>query len=402
MIRADRVDQETIKDGNYKKILTLLQKERAVTKQAISREIGVSLPTVITHINQLIKEGIVEEAGLSVSSGGRKPVIVKFKPDARYAFGVEFSSSHISRVHYIRIVLINLDSTIKYDVSFDYQEFDNVDGIIRHIHDLCRGILSQKGISRERILGIGFSLPGTVNEDKKILEQAPNIDPKFGMKDLDFKKYESLFPFPLLVENEANASAFAELILGVAKRKRNLIFLSVNRGIGAGIVVREHIYKGSNKRAGEFGHMTVASLGNVCTCGRKDCWELYAASGALIRGYNKASTEKLTDTKEFLAKLNSGDPDARATWEKYLDYLAVGIDNILLFFDPHYIVLGGEICLFEEIILEPLKARLFRKNSYYTSEDLKILMSRLKENSAVLGAALLPLQKLFYLNTRII
>jgi predicted NBD/HSP70 family sugar kinase len=350
----------------------------------------------------LINDGIVEEAGVSASTGGRKPMIIRFLPESRYAFGVDFSSNHLTSSSRIRVILINFDAVVKKEVDFDYQDFDDVDGIMRHISEVTGRIVSELGLSGDKILGIGFSLPGTVNERKKVLERAPNLVPDLGMNNLHFKKFETLFPFPLFVENEANAAAFAELLFGAAKQKRNLVYLSVNRGIGAGLVVRGHIYKGNKKRAGEVGHMTIESKGIACTCGRKDCWELYAASGALIRNFNKDSDVKLKDTQEFLSKLKSGDPIAARTWDEYLDYLVSGINNIILSFDPHYIIIGGEISEFGETLLEPLKTRIFEQNTYYEKNDLKILLSTFKENASMLGVALLPFQKLFYGDNKII
>jgi predicted NBD/HSP70 family sugar kinase len=191
-------------------------------------------------------------------------------------------------------------------------------------------------------------------------------------------------------------------VLGIAQEKRNLLYLSVNRGIAAGIVVRGRIYKGKKNRAGAVGHMTVDSKGVRCTCGMSDCWELYAASGALIRNYNRSATARISDTHEFLARLRSSDPVSLEVWEQYLDYLALGISNLMLCYDPHYVVIGGEISQFDELLLEPLKRKVFARNKFYKTDDLEILVSTLKENAAILGAALMPYQTLFHGRSRFI
>ena len=78
------------------------------------------------------------------------------------------------------------------------------------------------------------------------------------------------------------------------------------------------------------------------------------------------------------------------------------MSNILLCYDPRYIIIGGEISQFEELIIDPLKRRIFESNTFYREEDVEILLSKLKENSSILGAALLPFQKLLYVNNKII
>jgi len=395
-------EQTKIRDSNQRKILHLLIKRRELSKQQISEETGISIPTVTHNIERLRDDGFVEEAGVSASTGGRRPIITRFLPESRFAFGVDFASNHLTSSNKIRTILVDLDARIHKELSFNYNEFENVDEIIKHISIAIQKLLVERGISTDRVLGIGISLPGTVNEKKKVLELAPNLAPELGMHDLNFKKYEQFFPFPLYVENEANAAAYAELILGIAQQKRNLVYLSVNRGIGAGIVVRGHIYKGNNKRAGAVGHLAIPDKGICCTCGMIDCWEIYAASGALIRNYNEKSETKIEDTKEFLWRLRSKDSLALQIWEQYLDHLALGISNILMCYDPHYIIIGGEISEFGNLIIEPLQNRIFERNTFFKRQDVEILLSMLKENSSLMGAALLPFQKLLYGNNKII
>lgn len=392
MLKLNIVDQETIKDANKKKILNLLYKKRELTKQDIAKETGISIPTVTNNINELIEEGIVEEAGVAVSTGGRKPVVVRFLPYSRYSFGVDFS------LESVRVILTDLDSEIKYDVSFETDGFKDVHKIIMHIHSIIENAMSELSIPKEKILGIGFSLPGTVNEEERVLEIAPNL----GVKNIDFKQFSDILHFPLYIENEANAAAYAELTLGIAKQMRNLVYVSITHGIGAGIVIQDHLYKGKNKRAGEFGHMTVVAGGKQCKCGKNGCWELYASDRALLADYNHRTKHKITCLKDFLVLLQNHDILAQQVWDSYLDYLAIGIQNIILVLDPHYVIIGGEISQFEDMLLEPLKEKIFIKNSFYGRDDIKILLSKLKEDSSILGASLLPLQKLFFLNEKII
>jgi predicted NBD/HSP70 family sugar kinase len=396
------VSQERIRDANYRQILHALMRRREMSKQQMAKETGLSVPTVTVCVARMLQQGVAEEAGVSVSTGGRKPMLIRFLPHSRFAFGVDFSSNHLTSSSKIRVILIDFDVKIRKEVAFDYEDFRTIDEIMHHVRGITERIVEELQIPLDRILGIGFSLPGTVNERKKVLEFAPNLSPDLGMNNLHFKRYESFFPFPLFVENEANAAAFAELLHGVAKRQRNLVYLSVNRGIGAGIVIRGHVYKGNKKRAGEIGHITVDTKGIKCTCGRKDCWEIYAASGALIRNYNQQSDKKLKASKEFLQVLEKSDPLALRIWDAYLDHLATGINNVILCFDPHYLVIGGEISEFGDRLLDPLKTRLFLQNPYYKDSDLQILISSFGENASVIGVALLPFQKLYYGENKII
>jgi predicted NBD/HSP70 family sugar kinase len=384
------IDQKTIRAENRKRILQLLISKREVTIPEISRELEISIPTVTKNISQLIAEGMAEEAGVSESTGGRRPMLIRFLPNAYYSFGIEFSTSG-----YVRIILTNLDSVITSDRILRNPDFKDIDTLMRDIQHHVEGILLDRQIPLEKVLAVGFSLPGTVNEETRLLKIAPNL----GIRNCDFAKYESLFQLPLFVENDANAAAMAELTLGIAITMRNIVYLLIlPQGIGGGIVVGGHIYRGRNKRAGEFSHMTIASQGRQCSCGRLDCWEMYASANSLVRMYREKTAKELSTFEEFFAALKKYDPAAVEVFDKYLEYLALGIQNIILIQDPHYVIIGGVISPFAEIFLESLQAKVFVENSFYDKNDVEIICSSLKENASILGASLLPFEKIFALH----
>lgn len=355
----------------------------------ISKEIEISIPTVAKNINQLITEGIVEEAGVSESTGGRKPMIIRFRPDAYYSVGVEFALEDV------RIILTNLDSEIKSDRTLRDVDYEDIDKLTTAIREEINSILLEQEIPVRKMLGVGISLPGTTNEETKFLKIAPNL----GIRNLDFTKYEPLFELPLFVENDANIAAMAELTLGIAKTMRNLVYISVlPKGIGCGIVVGGHIYRGRNKRAGELSHMTIASQGRQCPCGRHDCWELYASTDVLVTMYREKTGKDIQEVQEFFAALRKYEPAAAEVFDKYLEYLALGIQNIILIQDPHYVIIGGVLSLFEEFFLEPLQEKVFVENNFYDTANVEIMCSMLKEDASILGASLLPFEKIFSLH----
>jgi len=120
MINTTTLTQEQIKEINRVKIIKLIKEREAITKQKIARELNLSIPTVTSNIKELLQEGLVEEAGVAKSTGGRKPVVVKFLKNARYSFGVNITTDKVE------IVLVNLNVEIivkevfKYDNKKDF------------------------------------------------------------------------------------------------------------------------------------------------------------------------------------------------------------------------------------------------------------------------------------------
>ena len=392
MLKIPDIDQLAIKNSNNKAILQLLYKNKKLTKQEISKVLNISIPTVTHNINALMEEGIVREAGVADSTGGRKPVVIEFIPDARYAFGAEFSDKGL------RLVLTNLCSDILEDCSFSLPEKNNISAMMTILKEEIRNILHKRQIDKNKVLGVGLAIHGVVDEESLFVKLAPNIN----LKDFSFKMYENWFDFPIYMENESNAAALAESILGVAKSFRNMVYVSIHRGVGCGIVIQDYVYKGKNRRAGEFGHMTVMVDGKECNCGKKGCWEMYASEKALIDMRNKYANGEVSSISEVFEEYQAGKPEAVKAVQEYINYLAIGLQNILLILDPHYIILGGSISKYADLFINELNEKVFIPNSFYSENDTRIISSTLKENAPILGASLLPLQHIFFTNNKII
>jgi len=396
VVKPNIINQKTIWTENRKRMLRLLTRKRELTIPEISRELDISIPTISKNINQLKGEGLVQEAGVSSSSGGRRPKLIKFIPDAYYSFGIEFSVER-----QVRIILTNLDSKIIAESILQDPDFNDIDALMQEVYHLAETVLLDSEIPAQKLLGIGFSLPGTTDEETGLLKIAPNLMKRsiVKLRNLDFTKYESLFQLPLFIENDANAAAMAELTLGIAKVMQNLVFLSIlSYGIGGAIVVGGHLYQGKNKRAGEFSHMKISSHGRRCFCGRRDCWELYASLNVLVTMYREQTGEAISSVKDFFALLKKYERAAVEVFDEYLDHLATGIQNIILIQDPHYVIIGGMLSMFEEFFLEPLQEKVFVENSFYDRTDVQIVCSTLKEDASILGASLLPLERIFSLH----
>ena len=392
MSRLKSVDQETIRILNQKKILNLLYRNNKLTKQEISQKLNISIPTVISNSNALIEQGFLEEAGVAESTGGRKPTILKFLPDSRYSIGVCVTKDKV------RIILTNLNFKIIHQMNFNMPEklYDFSD-IISKVAESIEYIVKNFNIPSNKILGIGFSLPGTVNEKELLLKNVPNL----GFKNVSFKKFEDYFKFPIFIENEANASAYAETFINFNDAKNSLVFISITEGIGTGVVIGNNVYKGFNKRAGEFGHMTIVKDGKKCNCGKRGCWELYASKKALLSEYRNVFDDMNRSRDDFL-KRSKNDLKAKAVLDTYIDFLAEGIKNIILTLDPKNIIIGGEIFPYKDFIEEELIKKVFKDNSFYDESQCNVMFSSLGENAAVFGAALLPMENIFFLNDNVL
>ncbi len=372
MAELDGFYQRIIKNNNRKKIFRLIRKRRKITKLEISQILGLSITTVSSNIKELIEKGFIKESGYEESTGGRKAQLLEYLPDSRYSIGVELKENHG------RVILADLDCNIikeKYHDDIDLSNFSK--SVIKLLNDFIKE--TKVG---SNLLGIGISLPGTVDIDKMILESAPNM----GLKKVDLSKVQNAFDVPVIFDNEANCSAYGEYEF-MELEDRPLFFVSITEGIGGAIIIDRKLYNGKNHRAGEIGHITINFDGEKCSCGNQGCWERYASVRALERMVRDAAGKKSLNYEEIFS-LYEKDASIKKIVDSYAAYISCGIRNLLMIFDPSYIIIGGEICRYENILLKQIKKHVFEKNDFYTENDIDIVFSGLKENSGIIGAVL--------------
>lgn len=385
MIKMETLTQDQIREINRANIIKIIRQQGEITKLDLAAALKLSIPTITANANQLIEEGLVETAGMAVSTGGRKPVILKFVENARYSFGVNISPDRVD------LLLINLNGDRIAEASFPSSRDEHFSDVLNRIEQEIEGMLKSAQIDKQKVSGIGISLPGLVDEDRLILEYAPNI----GVKDYDFSLFQERLQLKLHIENEANVAAFAEIEMGKIAEMRNVVCVSITDGVGTGIIIDQHIYKSSKKKAGEFGHMRVSSDGVLCNCGRTGCWELIASKKALFKNYHDFTGRKATSLEAVFSDEFFETVEVQNAIEKYIDGLFVGIENIILGLNPEYVIIGGELGRYSDKLMALINRSNHMKSSFVEYEGTKVIFSDLKDQGSLIGAALLPFEELF-------
>lgn len=386
------LNQEEIKKFNRVNVINSIKEHQEITKYQIAKLLKLSIPTVTTNINSLIEEGYVIEAGVANSSGGRKPVILKFNENAGYTFGVNITSEQVE------IVLMNIGSKLLEQRQFTCFNEYSFNKVLEKIEEEIMLILEERQILKSLVLGVGFSLPGLVEENQLILYSAPNIN----VNNFDFKPFEQRIGLKVFIENEANVAAYAETVEGKHGNMSNVVYVSITEGVGTGIIINNCIYKSTHKKAGEFGHMRVSNDKMKCNCGRTGCWELFASKRALFRYFEEETGVKVTSLDRLFLHSQLSDIKVKRAINKYLDHLLIGIENIVLGLNPEYVIIGGELGKYSDKLTEFINEKNQLKNAYMVYENTRIIFSELKDQGALIGAALLPLQQVFFYKNYVI
>ncbi len=374
------VNHSKIKETNRKKIISLLLEKNEITKLDISRILDISITTVSTNIAQLKDMGVVEDVGTLESTGGRKAVTIKLDENCKYSIGIALTPNHI------KLSLVNLRRKVIDNLSIRHKN-DGIENIIELTKDNLNTIIKKYNLNSSNLLGVAFSIPGTVDFKDGKIKYAYLLK----TKDYNFKKEFEYLNVPIYVENEANLSAYYEF-LNRKDEIENLLYVSITDGLGLGIVINNKIYRGDNNSAGELGHTKIAIDGKRCKCGAKGCLEAYTSMDVLIEKYNEKTKLNITDIIEFEEKYNQFDKVTEEILDEYLKILSLGISNLIMLLDPNSIVIGGDINNLLNDKIESLKNNIYKDNLFTNEDNCKISIASFRE-SYLLGAAMMPIEE---------
>lgn len=334
------------------------------SKTELTKELGLSMPTVLQYTKELLEQEILVEVGEYESTGGRRAKSLAINGKMAYVVGMDITPTHVA------YVLIDLSgSVLKYGrakrVFRDSKEYYR-----DVVYDIERFISSSK-IDQERILGIGVAIPGNINAEEKILIKSHALN----LEGVNLKLTEGFAPYPMHFGNDANAAMIAERgYIG-----NDAIYLFLSSTIGSAIQKSGSLHLGKDRKAGEVGHVILVPNGRPCYCGKKGCVDSYCSVQALEK-------ESGMQLDEFMQLVEKRDPSVMKIWDEYLNYLAITISNLRMIHDTE-LILGGEMGEYLENHMMELCAKIREYNKFDT--DTRYLkLSRYKKESAAIGVAL--------------
>lgn len=397
MTRSRTGNSKFLKAYNETGILNLIRTMKSLSRADISKETGLSPTAVGAIVSSLIDKGYIRENGSGKSRGGRKPVLLELKQDSYYSIGLDVD------VDNILFILMDITGKVVFERSVALTE-NTPDGAALTASACIRDIMHEYSIEKERLLGIGISVPGMVDASSHRIVLAPNL----GWEDVDFggilKEHVNL---PVYVENEAMASAICENWLGSCQGDSNFVCVNIKSGIGAGIFTGGRPYRGTDGSAGEVGHIVVDESGLRCGCGNYGCLETIASTGRIIEKARRLvidgtmSTLKGLDNVSGIRICDVADA-ARAQDEAALGllneaaaYIGIALSNLVNTLNPSKIVIGKDFTVYGDLVMDTLRSVIDRKALKRTAAGVEIIVSEIGERVSTLGAAIVPLKILF-------
>lgn len=275
----------------------------------------------------------------------------------------------------------------------------NSEDILEDMAEISKKLMKELNVTEKDIEAIGVGLPGLIDKKKGVSIYANNLN--FNNINI-VEEMQKRIDVPCYIENDANCAAIGENVCGVAYGSKNLIYITIGTGLGAGIIINGKVFDGSFGGGGEAGHMVIVAEGEECTCGRKGCWEAYASASALRREGRIAAAKypnskiydlvdgniKLIDAKTVFDAADLGDEVAIEIIDMYIKYLAVGLVNLVNIFQPEAIIIGGGVCAQGDKLINPLK-EILSKRVYGGQLKTKLCIATLGNDAGIVGAAML-------------
>jgi predicted NBD/HSP70 family sugar kinase len=330
----------SVRAVNRSIMLGLIRRHQPVSRADLARLTGVFRSSVSDIVDELVEMQLVtEERSDAAGRRGRTPTGLRLNEDNYPVLGLNV------RPRYSQLAFAGLSGRIQRTLTFETPSSPKrlVRSLARAVADM-RTALNWKSGTKFRALGV--AIPGHVDALNGQILWVPT---HHELNDFPIaRSIESETGIPAFADNDCNLGALSELWLSSENRKdrgNDFVFLNVSDfGTGAGVVVNGEIYRGHDGRfAAEVGHMVVYSGGERCSCGRKGCWERYVSNEATWRRvFPRAqfSPEKFT---QLLEDGRIGDRRVLESFDETADYLALGVGNIVMAFNPAEVVIAGRI-----------------------------------------------------------
>lgn len=363
-MQVEKITPAEQKRLNKSRVYAYIYQHKQTSKQELSTELNLSLPTVSQNLKDLLSCGLIEKGGLFESESGRRPQIIQCCSDAKIAIGVDVLKETM------KITAVNLFGAIIQTASFDIQ-YQNNEGYYLKFKELVYGFIDSLPHEKERILGIGIATQGIVSDDGASIIYGKIMN-NSGLSLQAFSKH---LDYPCYLIHDAEAAASAELWFN--PNISDAVYLGLNRNIGGAVIIDRKLHRSRFSQCGSIEHVSINPKGRLCHCGRKGCLEAYCSGANLEK---KAGMP----LEEFFEGLRRKEPELQRVWKQYLRSLAVFIDNIRFIISGVIILDGWVASYFTQEDYEMIENAI--QKSEFT--ELRLIPGSCKGNASALGAAL--------------
>lgn len=300
---------------------------------------------------------------------------------SKYIIGIDLGATNI------KIGLVDSKGRITIRRILSTNSFAGREKILNALIKNIYNILQIKKLKPKDILGIGIGLPGPIDFKKGRVHYLPNIS---GWKDFPIKKWiAAKTRMPVFVDNDVNLVTLAEHRKGAGVGSDNMICITLGTGVGGGIIIDGHLYRGSSFAAGEVGHMPIVKDGPVCNCGGRGCLERFVGNRYILK-MAKSRFKNNKITLEKLAELaRKGNSKAIKIWQDVGEFIGVGLTGVVNLLNPKKIVVGGGVSGAGKVLFDAIRKTISSRAMPTQAKTVKVVKAKFAAEAGIIGAAIL-------------
>lgn len=357
-----------------------------ISRAELARLTNVSAPVAGRIVGELQAAGLVREEGSSRVTGGRPGAALYVEERSRYIVAVDLARQ------VTRVAVMDLSPTPITEQTFITRRASDPAANVEALCSQISEVIDNSGIAGESLLGIGIGAPGPLRTDTGKVLACTNFNEWHGVELRTV--VEESFGLLTVVDNDANACALAQALLGEGRALADFVYLAVGSGIGAGVVINGVLHLGNNGFAGEVGHLTIDLDGPLCACGNVGCLEQYVTVAATIKRYSgTAPGDEDAALDHMIEAATQGDERARKAIEASGQYLGVAVNNIINTYDPEAIFVGRELARAGVLLFAPMYDIVQQRAFKGTNRRVRIVEDKLSPSTPLMGAASLILDR---------
>jgi predicted NBD/HSP70 family sugar kinase len=369
------------------RVVGVLAEAGAVSRADLARRAALAPSTVSAVVSELHAAGLVVEPAEPVHPAergtvGRPPVLIALHRRAGVVAGIDFGKRHL------RLAISDLSHALlaerhrALDADLPARE------AIALAKDVFADALEESEVARDEVVGVGLGLPGPVHRPSGELGNSTILPGWAGTRAAE--AVAEALALPVEVENDANLGALGEWMWGAGRGAAHMAYVKAATGIGAGFIVANAPYVGAGGTAGELGHTVVDPGGPICRCGNRGCLETYAGAPAILSSLRDVHGDGLT-LQDAVALAIRGDAGCMRAIADAGTAIGTAVATLCNLFNPHRVVVGGDLGAAGELLLGPLRESLVRGAIRSAAEDVTVVQGELGDRAEVLGAVALVL-----------
>jgi len=361
-----------------------------ISRAELARQLGLTRAAVTSIISDLIDSGLVQETENGPATGGRRPIMLEINPQRGYLVGIDIGATHLG------MLLTDFSGGVvgELEVPFDVRKPPEVS--LNEVDEQLRRLLRQANLEFDQILAIGVGVPGPILAEAGMVI-APPIMPGWGNYPIRASLQER-WGKPVSLNNDADLGALGEWAHGAGRGERNLAYIKVGTGVGAGLLLDGKIFTGASGCAGEIGHITIRDNGPLCSCGNYGCLEAMAGGGAIAQKARAAVKAGRRTQLAMIEDVNSitamdvaraarlGDLVAQQIMAEAGGYLGIAIASLVNLFNPSLVVIGGGVAQIGDLLLDPIRQVVRERSLRSAAQAVRITAAVLGRRSTSMGA----------------